>query len=219
MRHALVVIVGIASAAAIAQEAPAPVCVADVYDEAASHPVFEEFAPRIFVAPPRVALRPDDARAGPVGVLQGAGAPAWRLLYRDERLTVNGSLAATLGFFAFHNNQFALPASQAAPSYRVDPGWAELFVEPGITAQWRLSDAASMYGGIAYMETATRGVDYEGIGNTWHGDLEQLYAGARWEDKARRLELDVSYGQQNLALGQSFLLEAGASNGAQRGAN
>ena len=66
---------------------------------------------------------------------------------------------------------------------------------------------------------ATRGVDYDGVGNTWHGDREQLYAGARWEDKARRLQFDVSYGQQNLVLGQSFLIAAGASNGAQRGAN
>ena len=68
------------------------------------------------------------------------------------------------------------------------------------------------------METATRGIDYDGVGNTWHGDLEQLYAGARWEDKARQPQLDVSYGQQNLVLGQSFLIAAGASNGAQRGA-
>jgi hypothetical protein len=69
------------------------------------------------------------------------------------------------------------------------------------------------------METATRGVDYDGVGNTWHGDVEQLYAGARWEDKARGLALDVSYGHQGLVLGQSFLIAAGASNGAQRGAS
>jgi hypothetical protein len=193
--------------------------VADVYDDAVSHPVFEEFAPRIFVAPPRATLRPDDARAGPVGMLQGASRAAWPLLYRDERLTVDGSLAATVGYFAFRDNQFALPPSQAAPSYRDDPRWGELFVQPGLTAHWRLSDAASIYAGLGYIETATRGVDYDGVGNTWHGDVEQLYAGARWEGKARRIVFDVSYGHQNLTLGQSFLIAAGASNGAQRGAS
>ena len=69
------------------------------------------------------------------------------------------------------------------------------------------------------METATRGLDYGGVGNTWHGDLEQLYAGVRWEDKARKLAFDVSYGQQNLVVGRSFLIASGASNGPQRGAD
>jgi Alginate export len=201
------------------QEAAAPMPVTDAYDEAISHPVFEHFAPRIFTAPPRAAMHPDDVRAGPTGLLQGGGAAAWPLLYRERGLTVNGSLAATIGYFAFRNNQFSVPAAQAAPTYRNDPGWGELFVQPDLTAQWRLSDAASIYGGVGYMETATRGLDYDGVGNTWHGDIEQLYAGMRWEDKARRLEFDVSYGHQNLVLGQSFLIASGASNGAQRGAS
>ena len=216
VRHALVAMACVASVAARAQEEHAA---PGAYDEASAHPVFEHFAPRIFTAPPRVALHPDDFRAAPEGVLQGADAAAWPLLYRDRGLTVNGSLAATAGYFAFRNNQFALPASQAEPSYRADPGWGELFVQPGLTAQWRLSDRASIYGGAGYIETATRGLDYDGVGSTWHGGMEQLYAGARWEDKARRLAFDLSYGQQNLVLGQSFLIAAGASNGAQRGAS
>jgi hypothetical protein len=209
----------LAGGEACAQQDPAPVQFGDAYDEAVSHPVFEHFAPRIFSVPPNATMHPDDVRAGPVGVLQGGGPSAWPLLYRERGLTINGSLAATAGYFAFRNNQFALPASQAAPSYRDDPGWGELFVQPALTAQWRFSDTTSIYGGVGYMETATRGLDYDGVGNTWHGDIEQLYVGARWEDPARRLQFDVSYGQQNLALGQSFLIAAGASNGAQRGAS
>ena len=218
-RCALLVAACALSPVAAAQDDTSATEPKDPYDEAASHPVFEDFAPGIFVAPPRVAMRPDDSRAGPSGVLQGAGPAAWPLLYRDERLTVNASLAGTLGIFAFRNNQFVVPASQTASSYPQDPGWGELFLQPGLSAQWRLTGTTSFYGGVSYMETATRGVDYEGVANTWHGDIEQLYAGARWEDKARRLELDVSYGFQNLVLGQSFLIAAGGSNGPQRGAN
>jgi hypothetical protein len=219
VRRALVVTCCLAWGAAGAQEAPdaAPVEAADAYDEASSHPALELFAPRLFVAPPRAAMHPDDVRAGPVGLLQGAGPAAWPLLYRDQQWTVNASLAASAGYFAFRNNQFALPAAQATPSYRNDPGWGEAFVQPGVSAQWRLSGSASVYGGIDFMETTTRGVDYDGVGNTWHGGLEQLYGGVRWEDRARRLRFDVSYGQQNLVLGQSFLIAAGASNGEQRG--
>jgi len=220
VRHALAAIACLASFAARAQEEPAPnIQVADAFDEAIAHPSFEHFAPRIFTSPPLVALHPDDVRAGPVGLLQGAGAAAWPLLYRERGLTVNASVAATVGYFEFRNNQFAVPASQAAATYRDNPGWGELFVQPGLTAQWRFTDAASIYGGAGYMETATRGLDYDGVGNTWHGDMEQLYAGVRWQDTARRLEFDLSYGQQNLVLGQSFLIAAGASNGAQRGAS
>ena len=54
VRGALLAAACYAAGEVTAQE-PAPD--ADVYDEAASHPVFEEFAPRIFVAPPRATLR------------------------------------------------------------------------------------------------------------------------------------------------------------------
>ncbi|MFO1302443.1 MAG: alginate export family protein [Burkholderiales bacterium] len=221
VRLALAALLVVENGAPLAQEAPAeaPVAAADAYDQAVSHPIFEDFAPRIFVGPPRSAARPDDSRAGPMGILQGSGPAAWPLLYRDEKLTIEASVAATLGLFAFRDNQFSLPASQATPSYRNDPSWGEFFVQPGVTAQWRLSDATSLYGGVAYLETATRGTDYDGVGNTWHGDMEQLYGGVRWEDKARRLQVDLAYGHQSLVLGQSFLIASGASNGEQRGAN
>ena len=164
-------------------------------------------------------LEPDDTRAGPSGVLQGAGPAAWPLLYRDERLIVNASLAATVGAFAFRNNQFAPAPAQVSPSFRDNPGWGELFVEPGVTARWRLY-----------------AIGLRLRGHRLHGDGDgrrrlrryrqhmarrprAAYAGARWEDKARGVQLDVSYGQQNLVLGQSFLIAAGASNGAQRGAS
>jgi hypothetical protein len=165
VRRALVAIACAAGGEARAQQDPVPVEVADVYDEATSHPVFEDFAPRIFVAPPRATLRPD-TRGPAFRRAAGGRARAWPLLYRDDRLTVNGSLAATVGAFSFRNNQFAPAPSQVSQSFRDNPGWGELFVEPGITAQWRLSPSTSVYGGIAYMETATQGTDYDGYRQT-----------------------------------------------------
>src|SRR5689334_19400253 len=94
VRRALAAIACAACGEASAQQDPVPILIADIYDDAASHPVFEDFAPRIFVGPPRAVARPDDTKAGPSGVLQGAGRAAWPLLYRDDRLTVNASLAA-----------------------------------------------------------------------------------------------------------------------------
>lgn len=175
--------------------------------------------PRTAPGGKRAAERVPAAPSPAQGVLQSADLAAWPLLLRSGPLTVKGSLTGTLGVFAFGNNQFALPPSQATTAYRNDPGWGEFFLEPGVTAELTLTPALSLYGGAAYMETATRGTDYAGVGNTYHGAMEQLYAGARWRDAARGLALDASYGQLDYTVGRSFLIANGASNGAQRGAN
>jgi hypothetical protein len=139
---------------------PPPAEVPHAYDQAASHPVFELFAPRIFVPPLRAAMHPDDVRAGPLGLVQGGGATAWPLLYRGPQWTINASLAATAG---------VLRVSQQP--VRAAGGAGHACVSP--------------------RDTATRGVDYDGVGNTWHGGLERLYGGVRWEDRAGRVKLDV----------------------------
>jgi hypothetical protein len=129
-------------------------------------------------------------------------------------------LPATLGIFAFRNNQF-VGARVAEPHLRIAtiPVGASSSSQPGLSAQWRLYRhhivlrRRFLYGDSDARRRLRR------RRNTWHGDIEQLYAGARWEDKARRLQLDVSYGFQNLVLGQSFLIAAGGATGRSAGAN
>jgi hypothetical protein len=99
-----------------------------------------------------------------------------------------------------------------------NPAWGEFFFDPGIAAQWNWTPALSAYGGANYLFAATRGTAYDGNANTYHGDMEQLYAGVKWTDAASGWELDASYGQRDYLVGRSFLIASGASNGPQVGA-
>ncbi|MFO1315539.1 MAG: alginate export family protein [Burkholderiales bacterium] len=190
------------------------------FDLAIAHPLWDVFAPRLHPGARRATDRaPDAGSAQPAGVLQTGDFAAWPALFAAPGLTVKGSVTGTLGLFAMRDNQFVLPPPQVTPAYREDPGWGEFFLEPGVTVQYRLAPALQLYGGAAYMETGTRGTDYDGVANTYHGDMEQLYAGARWSDAASGVKLDASYGQQDYSVGRSLLVASGASNGPQRGAN
>lgn len=193
---------------------------ANPYDLAIAHPLWDLFAPRLHPAAARATSRiPDAGGAQPAGIVQTGDFTRWPALFAAPGLAVTGSFTGTLGFFALWNNQFALPPPQVTPAYRRNPAWGEFFLEPGVTAHYQAAAGLQVYGGAAYMETGTRGTDYGGVANTYHGDMEQLYAGVRWTDAASGLKLDVSYGQQDYSVGRSFLIASGASNGPQRGAN
>jgi hypothetical protein len=189
-------------------------------DAAPAHPVFQNASPRILQGAKRMAERePVAANDTGEGVLQTGDLASWPRLWRNDDLLISGTLTGTLGMFRMWNNAFGLPASLNPTSRRNDPGWAEFFLEPGLMASYTLDGATKLYGGASYMETGTRGTDYNAVGNTWHGAPELLYAGIRWQDAARQLAFDASYGQQDFAVGNNLLLAAGASNGAQLGAD
>ena len=184
------------------------------------HPLFRNAAPRLLEGAKRAADReppaPEDAEAG---VLQTGEFRSWPRLYRNGDWLVSGSLTGTLGLFRMWNNAFAPPAAINTTGNPRNPGWGEFFLETGLTAQYTPNAATLVYGGVTYMETATRGADYAGVGNTWHGEPELLYGGMRWQDTGMGLAVDASYGQQDFAVGNNLLIAAGASNGAQLGAN
>lgn len=188
--------------------------------ESAVHPVFQNDSPRILQGAKRMADRePVAADDSGQGVLQTGDRASWPRLWRQDDLLISGTLTGTLGMFRMWNNAFGLPASLNPASLENDPGWGEFFLEPGLTASYTLDGATRLYGGVSYMETGTRGTDYSGVGNTWHGAPELLYAGIRWQDAVRQLAFDASYGQQDFAVGNNLLLASGASNGAQLGAD
>src|SRR5215470_19015334 len=199
---------------------PAPAQPDNPLDQATENPIRDYGATKILQGPlrslERQPLPETDAEAG---VLQTRSLSSWPRLYRDGGLLVTGSLTGAVGFYTMSNNEFDKPAALATPGYKSDPSWGEAFIEPGIAATYVLGRGASLYGGYAWMGTATRGTDNAGNGNTWHGDNELLYGGLKWRDAARGLMIDVSYGQQDFEVGNGMLLAKGASNGVQRGAN
>ena len=189
-------------------------------DDATASPASEHGASKILQGPLRALVRRPlpDTDSEP-GVTQTESTKSWPRVYRDGNLLVTGSLTGAVGLFSMSGNEFDKPAALATPGYKSNPNWAEGFIEPGVTARYTLSSAASFYGGYAWMGTTTRGTDNGGNGNTWHGDNEQLYAGMKWRDAASGFAIDASYGQQDFQVGKGMLLSKGASNGPQRGAN
>lgn len=192
----------------------------NAFDTAVAHPMRESAAPRTLEGAKRAADRePSPASTADGGILQSKRIVAWPVLWSEAGLTVKGTLTGTASVFSMSGNQFDVPESQVAPGYRRDPTWVELFLEPGLIAQYELTSGFQLRAGVSYMETGTRGTDYAGVTDTWHGDVELLYAGARWTDAGTGATVDLSYGQQDFALGANLLVASGASNGPQRGAN
>lgn len=202
------------------ENAPSPTLPENPFDRAVAHPIREHAAPRVLQGARRARERePVPEADAQAGTLQTGDLAAWPRLYSAGGLVVTGSLTGTVGLFKMWRNVFGKPPALVTPGYVADPAWGEFFLEPGLTAQYTLSPAARLYGGFAYMATGTRGTDYGGVGNTYHGDREHLYAGVNWRDAGRGLALDVSYGQQDYSVGNALLIAAGASNGAQVGAS
>jgi alginate export protein len=208
------------SASAQFDNAPSPAQPANPFDEATTNPAHEEGASKILQGPLRALLRrPLPESDTEAGVAQTQSTKSWPRVYRDGRLLVTGSLTGAAAVFSMSGNEFDKPVSLATPGYKANPNWGEGFIEPGISARYSLGSGASMYGGYSWMGTATRGTDNGGNGNTWHGDNEELYGGLKWRDASSGFAIDASYGQQDFEVGKGMLLQKGASNGPQRGAN
>lgn len=204
------------SAAAHAQAEDDDARRAAIDDILAEHPVYQNAAPRILQGAKREQERtPVPATDNAPGVLQSGDLAAWPRLWREDSLLVTGSLTGTVALFGMRNNAFAPPPSvSTAPRH---PQWGEAFLEPGIAVHYGARTGWSAYGSLSYMETTTRGTDYASVADTWHGSAELAFAGLRYADGGRAL--DVSYGRQDVALGSDLLIAAGATNGVERGAN
>ncbi len=159
------------------------------------------------------------ARASYLGYLQTGDPGSLPRLYETDRVSVLGSLSAGFAPFVSSNNAFHPPPGSINATLPSNPDWAEAYVEPGISAAYRLAHHAYLYGGFSYLESGTIGTDYFGSPHTWYGLPEELYAGLRFTHLfGGDATIDGSYGQQNYVNGGGMLLANGATNGFDRGA-
>lgn len=173
-----------------------PVPEDETFERATEHPSQEVFAPRLLPGPKRA----ED-------------------IYRSEALQITRSLTGSAGVFRMWSNQFASTASVLPSEVVRDPSWAEFFIEAGITARYSVTPGTSVYGGVSYLESSTRGHDYTTNDNIYHGLSELAYAGVTFRSGDSGPTFDLSYGQQEFTVGNGMLVWAGASNGTQRGAD
>ncbi|HEY6325171.1 MAG TPA: hypothetical protein VIW73_01465 [Candidatus Cybelea sp.] len=158
-------------------------------------------------------------RASYLGYLQTGDPASLPRLYETDRVSVLGSFSAGFAPFVSFENAFRAPPGSINAALPPSPGWAEAYVEPGISAAYRLAHHAYLYGGFSYLESGTLGTDYSGTPPAWYGLPEDVYAGLRFTHLfGGRVTLDGSYGQQNYVNGGGMLLANGATNGFDRAA-
>ena len=199
---------------------PSPAKPDNAYDRAVANPKQDHAARSMLDGPPYAQQRepiPDNDAVQ--GVLQTGDAAIVAAPVSQGDLLVTGLLNGAVALFGMTENLFGPPAALAPAGYKKNPGWGEFFIEPGLSATYRLGPSATLYGSFAYVESSTRGMDNCCVGNIYYGNRELLFGGIRWRDADSGLSLDASYGQQDYTVGNQMLLGRAGSNGAHRGAN
>jgi hypothetical protein len=159
------------------------------------------------------------ARRANEGFFQTGNAGSFPRLYVDAKFSLDGLLNAGLAPYAMGNNAFNAPAGSVNAGLPANPGWGEVYVQPGFTAKYKIDRDAYLYGGFSFIESGTIGNDYSGAPARWYGLPEQLYAGFHLSHLfATTATLDGSYGQQDYTNGSGMLVWSGATNGSLRGA-
>ena len=140
------------------ENTPSPAQPDNVYDRATVDPRRDSATVKILegstYAQKRAPVPDTDTGAG---ALQTGELKSWPRLYRNDDLLVTGIFNGAIGLFGMTENLFGPPPSLAGATYQKSPMWAEFFLEPGVSAQYKLSPAASVYGSFSYVESSTRG--------------------------------------------------------------
>lgn len=102
--------------------------------------------------------------------------------------------------------------------YKLDRGWAETWIKPGVRIDTVMSDELSLYAGVSYVGSGNIGQDVFEQGYRGYWGVEDAYIGTRFQLPDEESTLDVSYGRQPYKIGSGMLIAVGAMNGFERGA-
>jgi hypothetical protein len=93
-----------------------------------------------------------------------------------------------------------------------------LWIKPGVTTEFRLSEETQLYSGLSYVGSGNIGRDVFEQGNRGLYAIEDGYLGVRMGDREQSSDSDVSYGRQPYQIGSGMLISVGAYDGFERGA-
>jgi hypothetical protein len=225
---------------------PSPTNPKNIYDEAAKTPgqeerlpeknsqgrqqqrreIFEEQQAQLEAAEAqteqqRAAARGRAAQAhnAHLGYLQTGNAESLPRLYETDRVSAVGSLNATIAPFVMSNNAFDAPRGSINAGLPANPGWGEMYVQPGFTVAYHVAHRTYLFGGFSYLESATFGGDYAGNPHAWYGQPEELFGGLEVSHLfGGNGRIIASFGQQEYLNGDGMVLSSGAGNGGYRAA-
>lgn len=146
-----------------------------------------------------------------------AQAPEPLILHKSDGLTVTGHFQGGVNLVAEHN-LFWRFAETVAGVKDFDPNaeWFEAYLKPGVTFERRMSDQATLYGGLSGVASMTVGTDAFDAGDTGRATVEEGYLG--WRYQGDETGFDLSVGPRAFKAGTGMLIEAGGSSGFSRGA-
>ena len=134
-------------------------------------------------------------------------------LYADEDTHLNANLEATFGFFNSQQNY-----SNSGSKSEGSSTWREGYIKYGISGDQGLAGAGTAYGAFSLLSSATWGDgDATGFSNGSERTtkIEDAYAGWRSGELFEALGkdgVDVSFGRQNIAVGDGFLIYGDGTN-------
>ncbi len=135
------------------------------------------------------------------------------------------SLDAALGGFITRGTNFGAGRFDLRnDEFVANTEWGEGYIKPGVSAEYDTQHTGTLYGGLSAVGSATRG-DGDAAGYTHSGDgnaaIETAFLGWRsgaltdaWAEDA----LDLSYGAQEFAVGDGFLIQDGNLDQFSKGA-
>jgi len=137
-------------------------------------------------------------------------------LFSKNNLTFSASLDASLGSFNNDNTNFGSGRVDYFSGQNTgDAQWQEGTLEPGVRLDYSTQNWGNLYGGISAVASFTAG-DGDAGGYTRSGKnitTELLYAGWQsghlFKDFLNENALSISYGRQNLQIGDGLLLYDG----------
>jgi hypothetical protein len=105
-----------------------------------------------------------------------------------------------------------------ATPFNPDLSWGEGYVKPSISGDYAFGDAVRAYGELSLVGSGTAGIDVFASGNTGRVLPETAFGGIRVGRPGGTVSVDLSGGRQPYAIGTGMVIQAGASNGFERGA-
>jgi hypothetical protein len=134
-------------------------------------------------------------------------------LYEKNSFTLSASLNSAIGAYFTDNTSFgAGRVDYFSGDNTGDAQWGEGFLKPALYADYQLTNAGHLYGGASMVGTITVGAGDAG-GYTKAGQdtaVELLYAGWKsgsvFADSLGEDALSISYGRQNMQIGDGLMI-------------
>ncbi|WP_042445116.1 alginate export family protein [Azospirillum sp. B510] len=152
-----------------------------------------------------------------------AAAHADVTLHEQNGVTLEGGLTAGLGAISVKNANLGAGVTTPSGKNQKDRNWVEGYVAPSLKLTYATESVGTLYSGVRAVSSGTGGDGDAGgftQGRQGRTDLDNLYVGWKSGDLLSSLgkdAIDLAYGRQNFAIGDSFIIGDGTLDSQRQG--